>query len=319
MNSSDTTLVDRVLAGDRRALAQAISVIENEAGSELVHALSSEAGSAYRIGVTGSPGAGKSTLVEKMTTELRTSDKTVGVIAIDPSSAFTGGAVLGDRVRMQVHAEDAGVFIRSMATRGYLGGLTRTTDEVALVMAAAGFDVVIIETVGVGQDEVDVVRTADAVVVTLAPQLGDDVQSLKAGIMEIGDVFVINKSDLNGADRAKASVESMLALQSFSEDEWRPPVLLSVATSGQGVGDLLETIDRFRGQSMEHTSKRRRLHYKVRLREIVGRRFSEYAERDLLGPSELDDMLHRIETSDLSLYSAADEIIERALRTGKTS
>ena len=319
MNSSDTTLVNRILAGDRRALAQAISVIEDESGLELVRALSSEAGRAYRIGVTGSPGTGKSTLVDKMTTELRTTGKTVGVIAIDPSSAFTGGAVLGDRVRMQVHAEDAGVFIRSMATRGYLGGLTRTTDEVASVMAAAGFDVVIIETVGVGQDEVDVVRTADAVVVTLAPQLGDDVQSLKAGIMEIGDVFVVNKSDLNGADRAKTSVESMLALQSFSEGEWCPPVLLSVATSGQGVGELLEAIDRFRAQSVEHTWQRRRLHYKERLREIVGRRFSEYAERDLLEPSELDDILHRIEIRDLNLYSAADEIIERALRVDRKS
>ena len=319
MNSSDATLVNRILAGDRRALAQAISVIENESGLELVRALSSEAGRAYRIGVTGSPGAGKSTLVDKMTTELRTTGQTVGVIAIDPSSAFTGGAVLGDRVRMQVHAEDAGVFIRSMATRGYLGGLTRTTDEVASVMAAAGFDVVIIETVGVGQDEVDVVRAADAVVVTLAPQLGDDVQSLKAGIMEIGDVFVVNKSDLNGADRAKTSVESMLALKSFSDGEWCPPVLLSVATSGQGVGELLEAIDRFRAQSAEHTSQRRRLHSKERLREIVGRRFFEYAKRDLLEPSELDDILHRIETRNLNLYSAADEIIERALRVERKS
>ena len=319
MNSSDTTLVDRVLAGDRRALARAISVVEDEAGSELVRALSSGTGHAYRIGVTGSPGTGKSTLVDKMITELRTAGKTVGIIAIDPSSSFTGGAVLGDRVRMQVHAEDTGVFIRSMATRGYLGGLTRTTDEVALVMDAAGFDVVLIETVGVGQDEVDVVLTADVVVVTLAPQLGDDVQSLKAGIMEIGDVFVVNKSDLDGADRAKASIEAMLALQPFSEDEWCPPVLLSVATSGHGVGKLLETIDRFRGQSVKHTSQHRHFHYKMRLREILGRRFSEYIEKDLLEPSELDNMLHRIETRDLNLYSAADEIMERVLRTERKS
>ena len=203
---SNPTLSDRVLAGDPRAIARAITLIEDEspAGAEIVRRVFAKTGRAYLIGVTGPPGAGKSTLVDKLTTAIRATGRTVGVVAVDPTSPFTGGAILGDRVRMQAHAGDAGVFIRSMATRGHLGGLAQATSEVALVLDAAGKDVVLIETVGVGQDEVDIVRTADISIVMVVPGSGDDVQALKAGIMEIADIFVVNKADREGADRTVA-------------------------------------------------------------------------------------------------------------------
>src|SRR5213592_4972792 len=206
------TLAERVFTGDARATARA-----------------------YLIGVTGPPGAGKSTLVDRMTTELRRAGQTVGIVAVDPTSPFSGGALLGDRVRMSAHFGDEGVFIRSMATRGHLGGLARATSDVALVLDAAGKDVVIIETVGVGQDEVDIVRTADISIVVLVPGTGDEVQALKAGIMEIADIFVVNKADRDGADRLAQSVAAMLALQTFQPGDWQPPILKTEATTGTGV------------------------------------------------------------------------------------
>src|SRR5881275_2862124 len=220
-------LAERVFAGDARGIARAISLIEDEspAGAELVRAIYPRTGRAYLVGVTGPPGAGKSTLVDRMTTELRGADQTVGIVAVDPTSPFSGGALLGDRVRMGAHFGDEGVFIRSMATRGHLGGLARATSDVALVLDAAGKDIVMIETVGVGQDEVDIVRTADVSIVVLVPGTGDEVQALKAGIMEIADIFVVNKADREGADRTSASVETMLSLESFAPGQWRPPIV----------------------------------------------------------------------------------------------
>jgi LAO/AO transport system kinase len=312
---TDRTLSDRVLAGDARAIARAISLIEDEApaGAELIRRIFARTGRAYLIGVTGPPGAGKSTLVDRMTAEIRASGRTVGVVAVDPTSPFTGGAILGDRVRMQAHAGDAGVFIRSMATRGNLGGLARATGEAALVLDASGKDIVLIETVGVGQDEVDIVRTADVSIVTVVPGTGDEVQALKAGIMEIADIFVVNKADREGADRMVTSIESNLALQTFAAGEWRPPILKTEATTGAGVRELVETIERFRTHTAATQGSRRRARAEYRVRELLAHRFVAHVETRVLLPGELDRTLDRIAAREVDPYSAVDEIFGRVV------
>jgi LAO/AO transport system kinase len=308
-------LAERVLAGDPRAIARAISLIEDEdpSSAELVRGIFGRTGRAYLIGVTGPPGAGKSTLVDRLTAVLRGQGHTVGVVAVDPTSPFSGGAVLGDRVRMQTHAQDAGVFIRSMATRGHLGGLARATADAALVLDAAGKDMIVIETVGVGQDEVDIIRTADVSVVTLVPGTGDEVQALKAGIMEIADIFVVNKADREGADRLVASVEANLALQTFASGEWRPPVLKTVATTGAGVQELVAAIEQFRAQSHGVDAARRRSRGEYRLRELVSQRFMDHLERHVLAPGELSATVDRIAARDLDPYTAATNLLRRAV------
>jgi LAO/AO transport system kinase len=270
-------------------------------------------GHAYLIGITGAPGSGKSTLVDRLTTEIRKRGQTVGIVAVDPTSPFSGGAILGDRVRMQAHAGDAGVFIRSMATRGHLGGLARATTEVALVLDAAGRDVVIIETVGVGQDEIDIVRTADVSVVTLVPGSGDDVQALKAGIMEIADIFVVNKADREGADRTCASIEANLSLQTFGPQDWRPPIVKTEATTGRGVAELLETIERFRAHTSGSQGARRRARAEYRLRELLAQRFVRHVEEQVLGSGEFDRILDRIAAREIDPYTAVDDIMKRAI------
>jgi LAO/AO transport system kinase len=312
---TERSLSDRVLAGDPRAIARAITLIEDEspAGAELVRRVFARTGRAFLIGVTGPPGAGKSTLVDKLTAAIRATGRTVGVVAVDPTSSFTGGAILGDRVRMQAHGGDAGVFIRSMATRGHLGGLARATTDVALVLDAAGKDVVLIETVGVGQDEIDIVRTADVSIVMTVPGSGDEVQALKAGIMEIADIFVVNKADREGADRAVASIEALLSLQTFAAGEWRPPIVKTEATSGKGVPELLEAIDRFRAQLGDSQSIRRRARAEWRLRELLAHRFVQHVERRVLGAREFDQTLNRIAAREVDPYSAAEEILGKAI------
>jgi LAO/AO transport system kinase len=248
------SVADLVLAGDPRAVARAISLVEDDAdaGRELIAKVYEHTGRAYLIGVTGAPGVGKSTLVDRLVAEARRGGLTVGVLAIDPTSPFSGGAILGDRVRMSTHSHDAGVFVRSMATRGHLGGLSAATNDAALVLDASGKDLVVIETVGVGQDEVDIVRTADISIVLLVPGAGDDVQALKAGIMEIADIFVVNKADRDGADQVVQSITANLALQTFAEGEWRPPVIKTEAVNGVGVDRLWQEIERFRQHESVH-------------------------------------------------------------------
>ena len=222
---------ERVCSGDVLAISRAITAIENHQpeAEELLRVVFPRTGKAYLTGITGAPGTGKSTLVDRLATFYRRQNEAVGVIAVDPTSPYTGGAILGDRIRMQGHAGDAGMFIRSMATRGFLGGLARATAEVALLLDAAGKDQVLIETVGVGQDEVDIVRLADCVVVVMVPGMGDDIQNMKAGLMEIGDIFVLNKSDREGADRLEQELHAMLSLV-MPRDGWQPPVVRTVAS-----------------------------------------------------------------------------------------
>jgi LAO/AO transport system kinase len=309
------TYAERVLAGDSRALARVISLIEDEdrSAAELVRAIFSRTGRAYLVGVTGPPGAGKSTLVDRLISENRRVGRKVGVVAVDPTSPFTGGAVLGDRVRMQAHASDESVFIRSMATRGHLGGLARATGDAALVLDAAGFDVVVIETVGVGQDEVEIVRTADISIVTLVPGTGDDVQALKAGIMEIADIFVVNKADRDGADQLVSAIEANLSLHSYGADDWRPPVLKTVATKGIGVSELWSAIEAFRARSSTESVTRRRARSAYRLRELVTHRFMEHLEEAVLAPGELDAVVDRIALRQLDPYTAANDLLKRAI------
>ena len=301
-----------MLAGDARAIARAISLIEDEApeAAALIGAIYQRTGRAYLVGITGAPGTGKSTLVDALTAEIRRSSQTVGIIAVDPTSPFTGGAILGDRVRMTAHAADAGVYIRSMATRGHLGGLSRATSDVALVLDAAGKDVIVIETVGVGQGEVDIVRTADVSIVVVAPGAGDDVQALKAGIMEIGDIFVVNKADREGADRAAQAIAANLSLQTVAVGEWKPPIVKTEATRAVGIDELWRQIGRFRDHSADQQASRRRDRQRVRLRELLARQLVQRLE-STLPAGDIDRITERVAKREIDPYAAVAELIDR--------
>lgn len=304
-------MLEQVLAGDTRALAKAITVVENdlEDKERLLAGLFKYTGKAYVVGITGSPGAGKSSLVDKLTGELRKYGKTVGIVAVDPSSPFTGGALLGDRIRMQEHVMDRGVFIRSMGTRGSLGGLARATKEVVKVLDAFGKDMILVETVGVGQSELDVMNAVDTTVVVLTPGAGDVVQTLKAGIMEIADIFVINKSDLPGADRIKAEVETML---DFNQDrEWRPPVVSVVSVQGTGISVLYGAIEKHKHYLLDSNKllEKRRNRNKGEVIEIILEHLKHSLSNSFQNSAECKQVLHQVMDKEMDPYTAAHQIL----------
>ncbi|HSE49692.1 MAG TPA: methylmalonyl Co-A mutase-associated GTPase MeaB [Terriglobales bacterium] len=304
--------VSRIREGEVRALARAITSIENrEADSvELLKALFPHSGKARVIGLTGAPGAGKSTLVDQLAREYRKAGKTIGIVAVDPTSPYTGGAILGDRIRMQAHHADQGIFIRSMATRGFLGGLARTTADVTSVLDAAGKDVVLVETVGVGQDEIDIVRLADVTVVILVPGMGDDVQTIKAGIMEIADVFVINKSDREGAERVEREIRAMQTL-AIRKDNWTPPIVKTVASEGQGIGELAAAIaeyEKFQSKA-GLAAKKRAENWRERLLEMLREALMERLLREQLGDGQLGKLAAEVAEHKRDPYALVEEIV----------
>jgi len=315
MDSALNKWAEKIRGGDVRAISRAITAIENAApeAEELLRQLFPFTGQSYLIGVTGSPGTGKSSLVDRLAAFYRRQNLAVGIIAVDPSSPFSGGAILGDRIRMQSHATDNGIFIRSMATRGFLGGLARATADVALLFDAAGKQVILIETVGVGQDEVEIVRLADCTLVVLMPGLGDEVQAIKAGIMEIGDIFVLNKSDREGADRFEQQLSAMLALAP-DRDAWRPPVVRTVATEDKGTGELAAAIASYRAHfasAGRHAAKNAE-RWKQRLLEILEARLMERVVGQALGEEALQALAGEVAERKKDPYSAVNEVLARA-------
>ncbi|MCU1333549.1 MAG: transport system ATPase [Candidatus Angelobacter sp.] len=304
--------VDRIRAGDVRALARAISTIEDNRpeSRELLKAIFNFTGRARVIGLTGAPGAGKSTLVDQLAREYRKQERTVGIIAVDPTSPYTGGAILGDRIRMQSHHADPGIYIRSMATRGNLGGLARATTDAATVLDAAGKDIVLIETVGVGQDEIDIVRLADVTVVILVPGMGDDVQTIKAGIMEIADIFVINKSDREGADRVEREIRSMQSL-AIRSDKWTPPIVKTVATDGRGIPELATVIINYEQflQQKDLLLKKKISSWRERLIEMLRDALLERLLSERLPEEEIARLAADVAEHKRDPYSLVEEIV----------
>jgi LAO/AO transport system kinase len=312
MPASVDNWAQQVRDGEVRAISRAITAIENHAfeAESLLKSLFPHTGAAYLSGITGAPGTGKSTLVDRLAAHYRKAQQKVGVIAVDPTSPYSGGAILGDRIRMQSHAGDAGVFIRSMATRGFLGGLSRATAEVALVLDAAGKKQILIETVGVGQDEVDIVRLADCVVVVLVPGLGDDIQSMKAGLMEIADIFVLNKADREGADRLEEQLHAMLSL-AMPRDGWHPPVIRTVATENAGIDSLAAAIQKFRlhFESSGQREKKHREHWKNRLLGLLESRLLEQVLHGPEGEKKLDRLAAEVSERKKDPFTAVSELL----------
>lgn len=315
-------MVERVRGGDRRALARLVTLIENEApqAREYLAQLYPQSGRAQIIGVTGSPGAGKSTLVTQICRELRQRDLQVGVVAVDPSSPFSGGAILGDRIRMQELAGDPKVFIRSMASRGSLGGLAASTRDVARALDAAGYDVVIIETVGAGQAEVEIVRAAHSVLVVTVPGMGDDIQALKAGILEIADIFVVNKADRPGADQAAAELRMLLSLaakQPKSPDVWRVPILKTSATQREGIAELVDALFRHRaflgesGQLAQRNQRQVRSEVLALLQHALGQRLKQEVAEE-----EWQRLIDAVVERRANPYGVADQLAHRVGLSG---
>ena len=312
-NSHIPDFVQRIRGGEIRALSRAISTVEDHTpeSTALLKALFPYSGNAMLLGLTGSPGAGKSTLVDQVARVYRKQGKTVGIVAVDPTSPFSGGAILGDRIRMSSHHADAGIFIRSMATRGSLGGLASTTADVATVLDASGRDIVMIETVGVGQDEVDIVRLADVTIVVLVPGMGDDVQSIKAGIMEIADIFVINKSDRDGAERVEREVRAMQSL-AMRHDDWTPPIVKTVASDGAGIEELVQAIGKYHSylEQSDRARRRRIENWRVRIAEMLRDALFQRVLSYYLSEGEATRFAAEVADHKRDPYSLVERIVE---------
>ncbi len=314
-------IVQKIKTGDIRAVARLIRDIDDNIpeAREVLKELYSATGNAYVIGVTGAPGVGKSTLVDQMVSHLRKSGKTVGVLAVDPTSPFSGGAILGDRVRMQRHSMDEGVFIRSMATRGAFGGLTQSTRSAIDVLDAMGKDYVIVETVGVGQDEVDIVRSSDTTLIVLVPGMGDDVQALKAGILEVGDIFVINKSDREGVDKTVGDIRLMIEMgEKRYKDGWRPPILTTQAAFDKGIRELLDEIEKHRLHLLSNKTMLSKLRYekaKSDLSEMIKDKIAKEIFIDITSSGEFEEAIKSIIDKKIDPYTACDKIVSAKLKS----
>jgi LAO/AO transport system kinase len=313
LKTGSAALADRLRAGDLRALARAISLVEDDApaAQALLSACFPHTGQAMRIGITGSPGAGKSTLVDQIAYAFRQQQYRVGILAVDPTSPFSGGAILGDRIRMERHHADAGVYARSMATRGAMGGLARAAVDAALLIEASGHNRILIETVGVGQDEIDIVRLADITVVVLVPGMGDDVQSIKAGILEIADIFVVNKCDREGADRVEKELKAMQSFAS-SHGSWVAPVVRTMASTGQGIDRLTAAIDDFTAwlAKEDHLRERREQQWRQRLTEMVRAALLRGLHAHALNPNELAEHARRITARQEDPFETAAQMVK---------
>jgi LAO/AO transport system kinase len=322
MSADVSNWAEQIRAGDTRAVSRAITAIEDHTSEseDLLRLIFPETGQAFVIGVTGAPGTGKSTLVDRLAAHYRAQGNRVGIIAVDPTSPYTGGAILGDRIRMQGHASDPGIFIRSMATRGFLGGLARTTGDVALVLDAAGKQFIFIETVGVGQDEVDIVRLADCTLVLLVPGMGDDVQNMKAGLMEIADIFVLNKSDREGVDRLEMELEAMLQFAP-AQDGRKPAIARTMATENKGVEELASAIAQYQNRAPDSAERQERkiAHWRSRLIALAEEAVLKSVLSGADGEAALDRLAREVAARSKDPYAAVRELLSRADAARKTA